>query len=45
MVQWLLSKEMDSATQVQILDKANCISRCTNTLGMNSMIVSLALGK
>ena len=32
-VLWLLSWEIDTANQVQILDKAVCISYCANTLG------------
>ena len=38
---------MDTATQVQILDKTDCISQSTNTLGkgMNPIILPPALGK
>ena len=34
-------------TQVQILDKTDCISHCTNILGkgMNSIILPPAMGK
>ena len=32
-VQWLSSQDMDTATQVQILDLTDCISHSTNTLG------------
>ena len=46
-VKWLSSKEMDTATRVQILDQANCISHSTNTLGkgMNPIILPPAMGK
>ena len=39
--------EMDTATQVQILNKTDCISHSTNTLGkgMNPIILPLAMGK
>ena len=39
--------EMDTATRVQILDKANCISHSSNTLGkgMNPIILPPAMGK
>ena len=39
--------EMDMATRVQILDKTDCISHCTNTLGkgMNPIILPPAMGK
>ena len=38
---------MDMATQVQILDEADCISRCTNTLekAMNAIILPPAMSK
>ena len=38
---------MDMATRVQILDKTDCISHSTNTLGkgMNSIILHPAMGK
>ena len=38
---------MDMATQVQILDKADCILHSTNTLvkGMNPIILPPAMGK
>ena len=38
---------MDMATQVQILDEADCISHSTNTLGkgMNPIILPPAMGK
>ena len=44
---WLLSQEMDTATRVQILDEADCISHSTNTLGkgMNAVILPPAMGK
>ena len=47
MVYWLLSKEMDTATRVQILDETDGISHNTNTLGkgMNPIILLPALGK
>ena len=46
-MQWLSSKEMDTATRVQILDETDCISHSTNTLekGMNRIILPLAMGK
>ena len=39
--------EMDSATRVQILDEADCISHSTNTLGkgMNPIILPPAMDK
>ena len=39
--------EMDTATQIQILDETNCISHSTNTLGkgMNPIILPPAMGK
>ena len=38
---------MDTATRVQTLDEADCISQSTNTLGkgMNPIILSPAMGK
>ena len=38
---------MDTAKRVQILDKADCILHCTNTLGngMNAIIPPPAMGK
>ena len=38
---------MDTATRVRILDKTNCISHSTNTLGkgMNPVILPQAMGK
>ena len=38
---------MDIMTQAQILNKADCISHCTNTLGkgMNPIIIPPAMGK
>ena len=33
LVKWLASLEMDTETQVQIMDEAVCISRCVNTFG------------
>ena len=38
---------MDTATRVQILDEADCISHGTNTLGkgMNPIILPPAMGK
>ena len=38
---------MDTATQIQILDQANCISHSTHTFGkgMNPIILSPAMGK
>ena len=46
-VQWLSSQDMDTATQVQILDETDCISHSTNNLekGMNPIILPLAMGK
>ena len=46
-VQLLSSLEMDTATRVQMLDEADCISHCTNTLGkgMNQIILPPAMGK
>ena len=37
----------DTATRVQILDQANCISHSTNTFGkgMNPIILPQAMGK
>ena len=39
--------EMDTATQVQILDETDCISHSTNTLGkgLNPIILPPATGK
>ena len=39
--------EMNTATQVQILDETDCISHSTNTLGkgMNPIILPPAMGK
>ena len=47
MESWLSSQEMDTATRVQILDEADCISHCTNTLGkgMNPIILPQSMGK
>ena len=47
MVKWSSSLDMDTATRVQILDQANCISHSTNTLrkGMNPIILPPAMGK
>ena len=38
---------MDTATRVQILDEADCLSHCTNTLGkgMNPIILPPAISK
>ena len=46
-VEWLSSKEIDTATRVQILDETDCISHSTNTLGkgMNPIILPPAMGK
>ena len=46
-VSWLSLQEMDTATQVQILDETDCISHSTNTLGkgMNPIILPPAMGK
>ena len=46
-VKWLSSQDMDTATQVQILDLTDCISHSTNTLGkgMNPIILPPAMGK
>ena len=46
-MQWLSSKEMDTATRVQILDQTYCISHNTNTLGkgMNPNILPPAMSK
>ena len=42
-----LSQELDTATQVQILDETDCISHSTNTLrkGINPIILPPAMGK
>ena len=46
-VYWLSSQDMDTVTRVQILDKTDCISHSTNTLGkgMNPIILPPAMGK
>ena len=46
-VLWLSLQELDTATRVQILDKTDCISHSTNTLGkgMNPIILPPAKGK
>ena len=46
-MKWLASQEMETATRVQILDKTDCISRSTNTLGkgINPIILTPAMGK
>ena len=46
-VSWLWLQEMDTATQVQILDETDCISHNTNILwkGMNPIILPPAMGK
>ena len=46
-VQWLSSKEMDTAIRVQILYKADCISHSSNTFekGMNPIILPPAMDK
>ena len=43
----VIEKEMDTVTRVQILDEADRISHCTNTLGkgMNPIILPPAMGK
>ena len=43
----VLYLEMDTVTQVQILNKTDCISHSTNTLGkgMNPIILPPAMGK
>ena len=38
---WLSSFEMDTATQVQILDETDCISHSTTTLGKGMNPISL----
>ena len=42
-----ITKEINTATRVQILDETDCISHSTNTLGkgMNPVILPLAMGK
>ena len=47
MVSWLSSKEMDTATQAQILAEADCILHSTNTFrkGMNPIILPPIIGK
>ena len=44
---WLSSLEMDSKTQVQILDETDCISHSANTLkkGINPIILLPAIRK
>ena len=46
-VKWLSSQDMETAIQVQFLDKTHCISNSTNTLGkgMNPIILPPAMGK
>ena len=46
-VKWLSSQDMDTAIRVQFLDKSDCISHSTNTLGkgMNPIILPPAMGK
>ena len=46
-VKQLVSLEMASTTQVQILDEAVCVSLYTNTLwkGMNPSLLPSAMGK
>ena len=43
----MLDHKMDMATQVQILDKADCISQSTNSLGkgINPIILPPAMCK
>ena len=43
----LSSQDMDTAIRVQFLDKTDCISHSTNTLGkgMNPIILPPAMGK
>ena len=47
MIKWLSSLEIDMATQVQILDKAVCISYSTNIFrkGMTPTSLLLVMGK
>ena len=47
LVLWLSSQDMDTAIRVQFLDKTDCISHSTNTLGkgMNPIILPPAMGK
>ena len=47
MVYWLSSKEMDTVTQIQILDEATGISHNAKTLGkdINPTIHPPAIGK
>ena len=44
---FLWPKEMDMATQVQILDKAVCLSPCTNALrkDINPFLLTAGMGK
>ena len=46
-VKWLPSKEMNTVTQVQILDDTVCITDRANTLkiGINPIILPPAIGK
>ena len=46
-VSWLSSQDMNTAIRVQFLDKTDCISHSTNTLGkgMNPIILPPAMGK
>ena len=46
-VLWLSSQDVDTTSQVQILDEPDCISHSTNTLGkgMNRNILPPAMGK
>ena len=43
----VIALEMDTATRVQILDEADCISYCINTLGkrVDPIILSPAMDK
>ena len=45
MGKWLLLKEVDLATRVQILDKAVCISHNALAKGMNPTILFQSMGK
>ena len=44
---WLSSEEMNKVTRFQILDEADCILHCTNTLGkgMNPIILPSSMSK
>ena len=44
---WLSSQDMDTVIRVQFLDKTDCISHSTNTLGkgMNLIILPPAMDK